>query len=228
MKTTMYDNLLLLPLFQGLSKNDLTTIIERVKFHFLQYKEGETFVRQGETCRQLCFLLNGQITVQTKDTEHAYSLSEVIDAPYIIEPQSIFGMQTNYTATYSARTPIHILTIDKSFIFSVLNNYEIFRLNFMNILSNRNQLAYQRLWNTHIGSLNEKFINFILLRSQRLEGEKTLQITMEDLANLINETRINLSRLLNDLQSRELVQLKRKAIYIPQFEKLTEYLTESL
>ena len=44
----MYDNLLLLPLFQGLSKNDLTTIIEKGKLNFLQYKEGEIFIHQGE------------------------------------------------------------------------------------------------------------------------------------------------------------------------------------
>lgn len=228
MEITMYDNLLLLPLFQGLSKNDLTTIIEKVKFHFQQYKGGEIFIRQGDTCQQFCFLLNGQTCVKTKDMEHAYSLSEVIEGPYIIEPQSLFGMQNCYTATYSAHTPVSILTIDKNFLFSELNKYEIFRINYLNILCNRNQIAYHKLWHTHIGSIGEKFVNFIALRSQRLEGEKTLQITMEDWAGLINETRINLSRLLNDLQDKGLVQLKRKEIYIPQFEKLAEHLTESL
>ena len=228
MEITMYDNLLLLPLFQGLSKNDLTTIIEKVKFHFQQYKEGEIFIRQGEECHQLCFLLNGQVCVRTQDKEHAYSLSEVIGGPYIIEPQSLFGMQNNYTATYSAHTPVGVLTIEKAYLFSELDKYEIFRMNLLNILCNRSQIATQKLWRTHIGSLEEKLVNFIALRSQRPEGEKTLQITMEDWAGLINETRINLSRLLNDLQDKGLVQLKRKEIYIPQFEKLAEHLTESI
>lgn len=228
METTMYDNLLLLPLFQGLSKNDLTTIIEKVKFHFLHYKEKEVFIRQGDTCQQLCFLLSGQISAETKDRNHAFSLSEVIDGPYIIEPQSVFGMQNSYTATYRACTPISILTIDKAFIFSELSHYEIFRLNYLNMLSNRTQIANRKLWDTHIGTLNGKFLNFIALRSQKQTGEKTLQITMEDLACLINETRINLSRLLNDLQEKGLVQLKRKEIFIPQFEKLIPYLTESI
>jgi CRP-like cAMP-binding protein len=49
---------------------------------------------------------------------------------------------------------------------------------------------------------------------------------MEDWANLIDETRINLSRLLNELQSKGLVQLKRKEFFIPDFEKLTNYLIE--
>jgi len=228
METTMYDNLLLLPLFQGLSKNDLTTIIEKVKLNFLQYKEGEIFIQQGESCKQLCFLLNGQVIVQTKDQEHAYSLSEIIDGPYIIEPHSLFGRKTCYTATYRAQTPVSILTIDKSFLFNTLNNYEIFQLNYLNILSSRCQVAYQILWDTHIGSLPEKFINFLALRCQKQEGEKILQITMEDLSHLINETRINLSRLLNELQDQGLVQLKRKEIHIPRFENLIPYFTKTL
>ena len=141
--------------------------------------------------------------------------------------QSLFGMQPNYTATYRAATPVSVLTIDKHFIFSELNKYEIFRLNFLNILSNQNQIAYQKLWHTHSGTLSEKFMNFIGIRSQKKTGEKVLHATMEDLASLIDETRINLSRLLNHLQTKGLVRLKRKEIHLPQFEKLTEYLIET-
>lgn len=228
METTMYDNLLLLPLFQGLSKNDLTTIIEKVKLHFRAYQQGEVIVKQGESCRQLCFLLDGEVMAKTQDKEHGFSLSEVLRHPYIIEPQSLFGMQTSYTATYCAHTSVHVLTIDKSFIFSELNNHEIFRLNYLNILSNRCQNANLKLWHTHIGTLGEKFVNFIALRSQQPDGEKVLQITMEDLANLIHETRINLSRMLNDLQDKGLVKLNRKVISIPRFEKLAEHLIPTL
>lgn len=220
----MYDNLLLLPLFQGLSKNDLTTIIEKVKLHFLTYQEGDIIMQQGAPCHKLCFLLKGEVIAQTKDTQYAYALSEVMKEPSIIEPQSVFGMQPNYTATYIARTQASILTIDKSYIFSELSNHEIFRLNYLNILSNRTQIAHQKLWNSHIGNIQEKFVNFIAMRCLSQEGEKILQVTMEDMATLINETRINLSRLLNDLQGKGLVQLKRKEIFIPGFEKLVAHL----
>ena len=226
MGTTMYDNLLLLPLFQGLSKNDFTTILEKVRFHFLTYQEGETFIRQGEDCQQLCFLLNGKAVARTTDQEHAYTLSETLDAPTIIEPQSLFGMHPHYTATYQAQTVAKVLTIDKAYIFSELNKYEIFQLNFLNLLSNRVQTANQKIWNTHIGTLSEKVVHFFAVRSQNASGEKTLQITMEDWARLIDETRINLSRLLNELQGEGLLQLKRKEFFIPDFEKLTNYLIE--
>ena len=62
----------------------------------------------------------------------------------------------------------------------------------------------------------------MVLRSVKPEGEKILKIKMEDLANLIDETRINVSKVLNDLQEQGLVQLSRKEISIPALEKLTE------
>ena len=94
--------------------------------------------------------------------------------------------------------------------------------NNVNILSNRAQVAYEKLWNSHIGNTEEKILNFLVLRSMKPEGKKILKIKMEDLASLIDETRINVSKVLNDLQEQGLVQLSRKEISIPALEKLTE------
>ena len=83
-------------------------------------------------------------------------------------------------------------------------------------------MAYEKLWHSHIGNTEEKILNFLVLRSMKPEGKKILKIKMEDLASLIDETRINVSKVLNDLQEQGLVQLSRKAISIPALEKLTE------
>lgn len=219
----MYDNLLQLPLFQGLCKDDFTTIIEKVKFHFMNFKKGETIIRQGDACKQIVFLLNGEIVAQTMDEKRNYLLSEKLGCPHIIEPYSLFGMQTRYTATYQASAPAQILSIDKAYIFSELSNYEIFRINYLNLLSNRCQCLQQKIWENHIGTLKEKFISFLQNRCQRADGEKTLLITMEDLASIIDETRINVSRMLNEFQDKELILLKRKEILIPDLRKLSEH-----
>ena len=224
MEHSMYDNLLQLPLFQGLCKDDFTTIIEKVKFHFLNYKENDIIRNQGDTCNQLVFLLSGEITQKVANEEEGYTLSETLHAPHIIEPYSLFGMDTRYTATYLAKTDVTLLTIDKAYVYAELNNYEIFRLNYLNILSNRIQVSHKKLWSNHLSSLNEKFVYFLLDRCLKPQGDKVLNITMEDLARIVNETRINVSRMLNDMHQQGLIQLKRKEIYIPALEKLTESL----
>ena len=224
MEITMYDTLLQLPLFQGLCKDDFTNIIEKVKFHFHHFKAGETLLAQGETCNRLVFLLDGTISSHTLNPEQNYHLTEIHHGPFIIEPYSLFGMQTTFMATYKAHTDARLLTIDKSFILSDLNHYEIFRINYLNMLSNRCQYTANKLCNIHIGTLNGKFVDFFRHRCIRPEGEKNLRITMEDLANIIGETRINVSKLLNDLQAKGLLQLRRREIFIPALEKLAEEL----
>ena len=218
----MYDTLLQLPLFQGLCEADFTSIIEKVKFHFHNYRSKEIIAHQNDPCNSLTFLLGGEVVAETKQTDLKFTLSEVISSPAVIEPYNLFGMDVCYTSTYQARGKAKLLTIDKSYILTELNNYEIFRLNYLNLLSNRSQMAHKILWNLKIGDIQEKFLQFITIRCQNLTGQKTLYITMEDLSTNINETRINVSRLLNSLQERELIQLKRKKIIIPSLEKLLD------
>lgn len=223
MEITMYDKLLQLPLFQGLCKTDFTNILEKVKLHFQKYTPGSYLIKQNEPCNHLVFILSGQIQSESTDEVHGYTIQEELESPTIIEPYSLFGMMTTYTASYQALTEVHTVMIDKKYVLTQLNNYTIFQLNLLNILSNRAQMAYQKLWNSHIGSTIDKITNFLQLRCTSPAGQKTLFIKMEDLAELIDDTRINVSKVLNELQQQELIELSRKKIIIPDLNRLVAY-----
>jgi len=224
MEITMYDNLLQLPLFQGLGKNDFTRIIEKVKLHFRDFKQGTIIVKQDDPCEHLIFLLKGEISMERSSVGKQYILSEIITVPDVFEPQSIFGMHTTYTANYKAQTDVKIMSIEKSYILKELNKHEVFRLNYLNYLSINCQIYNNKLWNIHSGSIEDKLAHFFLQHCRKPYGPKNLKITMEVLANCIDETRINVSRLLNELQQKKLVTLKRKGIFVPELIDLTDYL----
>ncbi|WP_300726245.1 Crp/Fnr family transcriptional regulator [uncultured Bacteroides sp.] len=226
MEVSMYDKLLLLPLFQGLGKEDFTAILEKVKLHFQKYAKGSCIVRQNDICNNLIFILQGWISSDSADNEHHYVLKERFEAPCVIEPYSLFGMQPQYTASYYALNDINAVIVNKSYILSELSKYEIFQLNYFNLLSNRAQTVYRKLWNAHIGNTYEKIVNFLQLRCTNPAGEKELLIRMEDLASLIDDTRINVSKVLNELKDLNLIQLSRKEIHIPALEKLADYIKE--
>lgn len=225
MEITMYDKLLQLPLFQGLCKTDFTNILEKVKLHFQKYTPGSYLVKQNEPCNHLVFILSGRVQSESSDEHYNYTIQEEIETPNVIEPYSLFGMMTNYTASYQALTEVHTVMIDKKYILTQLSNYTIFQLNLLNILSNRAQMANQKLWNSHIGSTIDKISSFLQLRCTSTAGLKTLYIKMEDLAELIDDTRINVSRVLNELQQQQLIELSRKKIIIPDLNRLVAYKT---
>lgn len=222
MDNSMYNKLLELPLFQGLTKVQLTVILEKVKIEFRNFEPKAYIVKQGEPCTELIFLLQGRVRACAEDTFHQFSLAEIIDHQTLIEPSSLFGMQQAFRATYRAESKTSVLILKKKYIIPLLCKYEIFNLNYMNILCNSTQVMQRRLWNTHVGGTLDRMVNFILTRCMYQQGQKELSITMEDFANLVGDTRINISKMLNELQGMQLIELSRKLIKIKNLNSLVE------
>lgn len=217
---TIFDILLQLPLFQGLVVEDFTRILEKVKLHFAKQKTGETLVQEGTPCDRLIFILNGNIAATTKSVQEHYSLTEYFEAPYLIEPQSLFGLYTTYSARYTATTPINSISINKEAVINDLLKYEIFRLNYLNIVSSQLQLLNKSTWGYTPDNIEARISNFIRTHLKRLQGSKSLKIKMEDLATIVNDTRNGVSKALNNMQDKGLLELHRGEIVIPAAEKL--------
>ena len=215
---TMFDTLLQLPLFQGLCHEDFTNILEKVKLHFTKHKAGDVIVKSGTPCDKLIFLLKGEISLQTTSKDGFLTFIEHVEAPYVIEPHALFGMNLSYVASYVARTEAHSISISKSSVLSNLLKYDIFRLNYMNIISNRAQSMHARLWEKAPVDIEDKIIRFILTHTEKPTGEKIMKIKMDDFARCIDDARLNVSRTLNTLQEQELLKLHRKEI--PDIAKL--------
>ena len=104
---------------------------------------------------------------------------------------------------------------------SELFKYDIFRLNYMNIISNRAQKSEQPpLGKKTPTTLKRRIGNFILTHIERPAGRKTLKIKMEELAQVVNDTRVGVSRALNSMQEKGLLELHRGEMMIPNAEKL--------
>lgn len=217
---TMFDTLLQLPLFQGLAQEDLTCILGKVKLHFTKYKAGEVILKAGSTCDRFMFILKGEVTSTTLSSDASYSFTEYLQAPLLIEPQSMFGMSTTYVSTYLAHDEVHTVSISKASVMNELFKYEIFRLNYMNVISNRAQSLNMRLWCKTEDSLEKRISSFILNHVERPIGEKILKIKMEDLALIVNDTRMGVSKVLNGMQEEGLLELHRGEIMIPDAGRL--------
>lgn len=220
---TMFDTLLQLPLFQGLAHEDFTNILEKVKLHFTKHKPGETIAAEGNSCNRLVFILKGSVSATLPATDHSYLFTEHYSAPCLLEPYSLFGMHTTFAATYIATEETHTIDIGKRFLLDELLKYEIFRLNYLNIICNRAQYLHRRLRTPQDGDVEQRIIRFITGLSERPAGEKSLKIKMEELARICNETRMNVSKALNSLQNKGLVELHRGEIVVPRLELLIKH-----
>ena len=93
-------------------------------------------------------------------------------------------------------------------------------MNLLNILSGRAQQLDNYIWSIDGQTLRGRIIRFIQGLSDIQNGAKRLNIKMNDLATVMDATRLNVSRELNALEAEGLISLRRKEIYIPALENL--------
>ncbi|MBO7230780.1 MAG: Crp/Fnr family transcriptional regulator [Bacteroidaceae bacterium] len=222
----MYENLLCLPYFQGMSKDDITAILDKVTFDFVKYGDGEFICHKNENCDKFQILVQGKMNVMTEAPDNSYRLTEDIVAPFAIEPYSMFGYNTGYKRDYKAEGNCTVLALEKKFLFSELIKQNIFSINFLNLISHKAQKTEQMIWADTPESIAARIYKFILLRCEQQHGRKVLSIKMERLASILCETRLNVSKALNEMQNNGIIELHRKEIVIPSLNKLSEYVKE--
>ena len=224
MEQTMYHMLLRLPLFQGMSREDLFCVLEQTTFHFRRIENGKTAFRQGDQCQELTFLMSGMLVAETQTPHAPLSFAEEL-APYmVLEPQSLFGKRPNYKSTYVAQGEVSLLCISKREVYRLLETYEIFRINFLNMLCSKTENLHECLWSFVPQGLEGRMALFIYSLCTTSQGTKVLRIKMEDLASLLDDTRLNVSRVLNKWREEGYIIMHRREFVIPDIQKLIAFL----
>lgn len=220
MDFSMYDTLLGLPLFQGLSKAEFEQVLAKVRFDFSSVQNGTRFICAGDRCDCFVFLISGNAVSRRTSSDCIFSLSEKLSATLLLEPYSMFGMQPFFVKDYIAEGTAGILRVDKQYLYSELYKYSICRMNLLNMLSGRIQALESDLWNLAGCPLRERIIFIVRRLSDLPNGCKEVRVKMDDFAGILGETRLNVSRTLNALQDEGLIVLKRGGFDVPELERL--------
>ena len=170
----------------------------------------------------ILFIIFSLLVVKNiQSADHSFTIEQEVGSYELIEPDALFGLTPSYQASYTAATETDILIIDKNYVLSQLMDYSIFKMNFLNILSGKIHNYNQLIWNpTSSNELLDRFNRFVQLHTLGTDSPITIYVTMEDLAFQLNDTRLNVSRMLNGLKDNHKIDLKRKTIYIPDSKLL--------
>ena len=209
MELTMFERLLQLPLFQGMTVQEVSDVMSHVRLDFANYHQGDEIVMQGESCKKLIYIISGEVMAEYRNTNLQFILTESLPDLKVIEPYNLFGMYQTYSRTYTFATDGSTLAIDKHVMLNQLMTSNIVKINFMNIVCNKYQQTLRLLCNFPDDSVRHKIIKFVLSHSIVPKGKKDVQIKMTDLANIIHETRLNVSIVLNELEEQGLITMQR-------------------
>ncbi len=216
----IYDKLLQFTLFQGMSHADLMEVVGHTKLGFTKHAGGQYIAKEGNVCDHLIFLTTGSLSVETISDDHTCRVTEVVNAPYAIQPEHLFGLTQYYTSSFRTLSESNLITIDKQEVLLLLETQLVFRLNMLNILAADSQRLNHRAWRSTPQSLRQRITRFFFSRCLYPAGPKTFYILMNQLAAELNDSRLDISRALNAMQAEGLVVLYRGRIQIPMLERL--------
>ena len=214
------DTLLEFPLFQGMGHEELSMLISRTKLEFIKLQKESETVRKDSHDNKLLLLINGKLRAITYSTDKAYSLTESIPSPYIIEPERLFGLHQKSTSIFTAETEANIIAIDKTEVARLCDTFVAFRLNIINLLATEVQRRVDELWQAPPADLRGRIVRFIKSRCLINHGHKILNILMERLAAEVNDSRLDVSHVLRAMREDGMIETGRGRIVVAEIEKL--------
>ena len=140
----LYDHLLQFPLFQGMSQGELMQLAGNTRLGFLKLPAGRQVIADGDSCDHLYLLISGTITIETQSDDHTYRMTEWISAPWLVQPEALFGLSTRHSQLVRTESDTHFITISKDEVLRLLDDFLIFRLNLLNLLSTQSQRRSRR------------------------------------------------------------------------------------
>ena len=124
-----------LPLFQGVSAQQLSALVEKMPFHFLKYNDGERIIADGDTCTHVRFVVSGRVRVQMCFRHLQVQVSQTLEAPNVLAPDYLFGLDTSYPFTVTALGECGIMQLRKADYIRVIQSDKVFLFNILNYLS---------------------------------------------------------------------------------------------
>lgn len=215
----LYDKLVQFSLFQGISSTDMADIAANYKLGFRKVRTGELIAKAGQRSVMLLMIAGGQVEITRFADNKAWMMTEVLTAPHTIEPHRLFGLNTELEADYVALTDTNIIYIYKEELRKLISQFEVIRINILNLLAHTVQKFHNALLMRQPEKLDGRIIKYIKERCIYPAGRKVMKIKMTQLAEELNDSRLDISRALNDLSQQGMISLHRGTITIEAIEK---------
>lgn len=224
---SMYEILMGLPLFKGVSYKRISEIIEHTKFHFLKYLAGEKVVEAGSECTHIKFVISGSVRTTIANSDDRFSVSQTLKGPDVIAPDYLFGRATSYPCSAVALEPTGILQIEKQEWVRILNSDRVFLFNFLNMLAMNAQRAVDGILAITNGSLEERIALWVATMTQRGGTDIVLSCRQRNLYAFFGVQRSSFIATLDGMKSRGLIDYTSSEIKVASRKDMLELLRSS-
>lgn len=214
MTTSMFELLMDLPLFKGVSLSTLSQVVGETKFHFLKYPAGETIIRERENCTHITFVIAGSVRLNTVNANGRFAISQTLKSPAVIAPDFLYGRITSYPCSVTAIDDVSILKISKADYARILNTDPVFMINYLNTLSVNAQKSVEGILSLTTGEIDERIAFWIIALTQPGSIDIKLSCRKRDLCSLFGAPRGMFNAGLESMKERGLIDYDNNELFV--------------
>lgn len=131
-----FELFLQLPLFEGVDKDDLFSLIPKINLDFESYQPGNIVFNRQLEAKGLVYLLKGEVKVEAKGKE------QIIKAPVLLSFTGLFGNSRQFMTDVTAIDSCSTLNIETKSLLFLLRNSPAFLSKYLDLLSNTIDTLY--------------------------------------------------------------------------------------
>ncbi len=223
---SMYQQLMQLPLFQGVSTEKITELVEKLPFHFLKYRSGEQIVAAGDPCTHMRFIVSGKVRLETSSSKLKVSLEQILATPNVLAPDYLFGRDTTYPFSAFAEGGCGILQLLKGDYIKMINTDKVFLFNILNFLSSGSQRGIAMALAARDGSVEERLAMLMNVLVAPGATDVVLKFKQKDLCSLLGTQRTTLVSMLDRLSEQEILEYDSSEMRFLDMDALNALLKE--
>ena len=221
---SMYQQLMQLPLFQGVSTDVITALVEKLPFHFLKFRNGEQIFAAGDQCSHIRFIVSGRVRLETPCDHLRVSLLQTLETPHVLAAEYLFGRETTYPYSAFADGPCGILQLRKSDYIKMLAFDKVFLFNILNYLSSGSQRNTAAILAIKDGSVVERLAMIVDALTVTGATDVAVRFKQKDLCVLLGTQRTTLIASLDKLADEDIVDYTSNELRVLDLSRLAEFI----
>lgn len=219
---SMYQQLMQLPLFQGVSTDKITALVEKLPFHFLKFRNREQICAAGDACTHIKFIVSGKVRLEMPFPTLRVSILQTLSTPHVLAPEYLFGRETVYPFTAISDGPSGILQLRKSDYIKMINMDKVFLFNILNYLSSGSQRGMSVAMGIKDGSVTERLAMLVDMLVIPGATDVALRFKQKDLCSLLGTQRTTLIATLDRLTDNGLLTYDSNELAILDARSFTD------
>ncbi|WKY42921.1 Crp/Fnr family transcriptional regulator [Eubacteriaceae bacterium ES2] len=182
-------------------------------FVLKSFHKNEVVHFEGEACEQIEIILSGEIVIERIGISGDLMTVSYFHKGQIIGANLIFSSTEHYPMTITSRKPTKVLSIGKSLLLKLCQDYPDFMMAYIKIISDLSVLIGLKMKNRVSRTIRQSIITY-LARQSKLQDTTTIRLTLSKkaLAEMFGVSRTSLSRELQKMRLEGLIDFDSKSI----------------